>query len=624
MKPKTVFRLFLVLLTVFHLQVNAQVTIGNLSDPQGGALLDLKENDNVGSDNSSKGVLFPKVRLVDASSLVPLFLSPTDAQKMSSVGMVVYNVNASANGLDVGLYVWDGTQWIPTMNNNVNSGTADFTIQWASAQVNGALAKGRPLTAENTITVPVIVTKKGTYSIIARSDPNNGYYYSGTGEFLNPGTYTVTLTGMGTPQQSTNDDRKGVNDKLIININGVVVSPTPAGVPTLFVAGSTLDYSYTCSSITTAGASLEQNQSSEGVFIMIRLSMPASAIGGQYSITTNIVDGVQFSDAGTLTGDGQTVILMSNGGTPKQMGTHSFTLASNSSAVTLPTCPIDIPVVGQTISVKIVANVGASDSYDLINHGIGRLLANPELFGPASTFCPINKLSVSATSDFPTASADGSGAKFEENFDILIVSYNVYPLNITQMNAMNSFLNAGGVIIYCEGDRSNVPKNLGVTDLLLTRYATYVTNISTTSIQTGGTIALVDDPTNPIVKGKFANLCGYKVGLDDGGNRSFNLPNSSTAVGPNQLFQVIARDGTKNNYPVIFRALNAKLIVIGDAAFLAGGYSAFVDKASNTLPLKISPTDMPIPKTYSSYKDGAYNSALFVNMMIWAINELTK
>jgi hypothetical protein len=612
MKPKTVFKLFLVTLIVVNIfYANAQVTIGNLSNPQAGALLDLKESDNVGlsQPNSSKGVLFPKVSLQNATSLQPLFTTTAEPQKTTSVGMIVYNVNASAVGLETGLYVWDGAKWIPIMN---NSGAAGLVFQWNQVQVNGFLAKGRMLSfLDNTITIPVTVNRAGVYSIVAYSDPENNYYFSASGEFFSTGIFTVTLNGMGMPRESTRD-RNMVRDKLIFYVNGVLVSPSPAGLPTLFVADNTLDYTYSCNSIDISNANLRQNESSEEAFIVLRLDVPASAMGSHYVIETNEVDGVKFSDEGTLWTNRQTVVLMSNGGIPRNTGIHNFYIFSNSSAVTQPTCPVEIPVVGRSIKVQIFATTdnkaGSKESYDLYYHGVGQMLGNPKLFGPdPSAYCQVDNISVASSNTFPA----NNGTRFSNSFDILIIGYNCSPTS-TQLNVLNTFLNEGGVIFYCEGQLSSNPSM--VVELLNRRYNT--SGFSAALIgTTGGTFPL--QTGNPIVNGGYTDLTGKRIGFDNGGDRYFTIPSEQSSN-----IQVLARD-SKNN-PIIFRTLNARLIVVGDAGFLAGGDASCVDSFTSTYPLKTNNVAMPVPKTKGTYSLGAYNAHFFVNAMIWAIKERLK
>jgi hypothetical protein len=110
-------RLFFVSLFIFlALYLPAQVTIGSLIDPNKGALLDLKENTNLGT-NAERGLLLPRVGLTDINHLYPMYkpvdTDYTDEQKAAHIGLLVYNLtDEPAKGLCPGLYVWEGKKWI--------------------------------------------------------------------------------------------------------------------------------------------------------------------------------------------------------------------------------------------------------------------------------------------------------------------------------------------------------------------------------------------------------------------------------------------------------------------------------------------------------------------------------
>jgi hypothetical protein len=98
--------------------VGAQVTIGSGSPPAKGALLDLKQYDNpYGGITTTKGIIFPRVKLAGPNSLFPL-LKATDAddptEKKIHKGTIVYNVGAY---LPEGLYCWDGDKWVKLLGN---------------------------------------------------------------------------------------------------------------------------------------------------------------------------------------------------------------------------------------------------------------------------------------------------------------------------------------------------------------------------------------------------------------------------------------------------------------------------------------------------------------------------
>jgi len=112
-------RLYLCILPfLFSINAVSQVTIGSGIAPAKGALLDLKQNDQ--KNNSTKGVLFPRVLLSSEHELYPMFgENGTETQEYSSnknklkeehKGLIVYNLSEE-NDFNEGLYIWDGTLW---------------------------------------------------------------------------------------------------------------------------------------------------------------------------------------------------------------------------------------------------------------------------------------------------------------------------------------------------------------------------------------------------------------------------------------------------------------------------------------------------------------------------------
>lgn len=89
----TISKFVIALFTISTLHMQAQVTIGLTEAPIEGALLQLKNIDNVtdGSANATKGLLPPRVSLKSPSSLYPLELLDSSTAKQSLVGAMLYN-----------------------------------------------------------------------------------------------------------------------------------------------------------------------------------------------------------------------------------------------------------------------------------------------------------------------------------------------------------------------------------------------------------------------------------------------------------------------------------------------------------------------------------------------------
>ncbi|MFV0471115.1 MAG: hypothetical protein ACK5L7_03640 [Paludibacteraceae bacterium] len=98
---KIFFLLTLFLSISFSEILQAQVTIGSNVEPDGNAILDLKNNAN--PETSTKGLLLPRMELESTALATPL----TAHVK----GMVVYNTK-TANNVTPGYYYNDGTKWV--------------------------------------------------------------------------------------------------------------------------------------------------------------------------------------------------------------------------------------------------------------------------------------------------------------------------------------------------------------------------------------------------------------------------------------------------------------------------------------------------------------------------------
>jgi uncharacterized protein (TIGR02145 family) len=98
---KTAILLALTFIMMSAASVNAQVTIGSMDDPHGGAVLDLSK-----ASGNSIGFLLPRVSLENANTW------QIGGDKAQGIGMVVYNTNNDVAGGDgSGIYTWNGYAW---------------------------------------------------------------------------------------------------------------------------------------------------------------------------------------------------------------------------------------------------------------------------------------------------------------------------------------------------------------------------------------------------------------------------------------------------------------------------------------------------------------------------------
>lgn len=119
----TICKTYLILFVSLSLcsLIRAQVTIGSSLAPVSGAILQLKETDDIGA-NATKGLMLPRISLEYQDVLTV----DEDIKKDESIGMWVYNVNTFCSVdnrvLGSGVYIWDGSLWQPlSSSTSVNS-----------------------------------------------------------------------------------------------------------------------------------------------------------------------------------------------------------------------------------------------------------------------------------------------------------------------------------------------------------------------------------------------------------------------------------------------------------------------------------------------------------------------
>ena len=109
---KKVLFLLLFLVVLGAININGQVRIGGDEAPNAAAVLDLNVDDDATPTGNKGALALPRVNLDDNTAQ----LNGTDP----IAGMLVYNTNADmTDGDGVGVYYWDGSQWVnPAASND--------------------------------------------------------------------------------------------------------------------------------------------------------------------------------------------------------------------------------------------------------------------------------------------------------------------------------------------------------------------------------------------------------------------------------------------------------------------------------------------------------------------------
>ena len=296
--------------------LSSQVTIGMGEKPVNGALLQLKtitDAASAGEENASQGLGVPRVALVNKDQLQPMY-SETDAenlteqQKLAHKGLVVYNVK-EVEGINPGLNIWDGEQWIAVSE---TQSKAEVTFDCSKVRLYGRYFRRSPLTADNYLIMPIQVTKKGDYRIIAST--SNGYYFQAQGVFDTTGSYEIKLEPMGTPAEAT-------TDKVTFTNNGEPLNSACNFSITVGIA--TLTYRINnCEDITVFG---DYQTRSEMNPYYNYVEIPAEVlIEGTTTWETLIVNGIKFVVNQVIDAPGETVLVAKAQGIPKQSGKFVF------------------------------------------------------------------------------------------------------------------------------------------------------------------------------------------------------------------------------------------------------------------------------------------------------------
>jgi len=159
------FRFYLYVLLLFSSNIIAQVTIGSGIAPNKGAILDLKQNDQ--DNNSTKGILFPRVVLSDSKELYPMFGNEENEDpeytedkngpnriKIEHKGLIVYNLS-DKNNFNEGLHIWNGTEWRSFMDRYVSPPFIEDLLCEQAKLVPGKFEEGKPYEG-GILTIPYI------------------------------------------------------------------------------------------------------------------------------------------------------------------------------------------------------------------------------------------------------------------------------------------------------------------------------------------------------------------------------------------------------------------------------------------------------------------------------------
>jgi hypothetical protein len=182
--------------------------------------------------------------------------------------------------------------------------------------IYGEYFAGRQFTSSNTIQINVNVTVAGPWSIT--TDTLNGVYFSASGTFTHTGNQSVILNGNGRPDQPR-------------NFHFSILAVGSSCTFTLPVINSGALATYVIES--GSGTATPCNFMPQGDYTSHSTLGPANSVSirvyvtnpGNFTIATNMVNGIQFYYTGAFTMTGSQDVFLAGSGTPLTAGTYTFT-----------------------------------------------------------------------------------------------------------------------------------------------------------------------------------------------------------------------------------------------------------------------------------------------------------
>lgn len=588
-------KLYSVLLLLFSCCIFAQTGI-NTYDVNPNAAL------HIDAPLANKGLLIPRLTTQDRDKI--------KVDNTNENGLTIYNV-------DEGCFnYWSITEkkWKSVCG---QLGKAKFEILNCGSDVKafGLYKSKESVNLNHYITVKVNVTKKGTYHIVGITDDgkDNGYYFSGSGEFLSLGTYTLKIPAMGQP-------RVAQKDKLTVLLNGEKTNgngPACSFEITVEDSDKKPAFRMDCTNTKVNGVYLLNTPLAQGNFISVKIKYGAEAIGSTYIIETDELDGIKFKGQGKVTSPSleQDIILYGEG-SPYTTDTKRVIIRSNSS-ITTGVCYANVRI---AIPKKKILSIGNSkNGYGYNFSGTAasnKLIREPLNYGTDQS----SVISFEGWGEIKDGSGNPSTADLRTwllgnaPYDIVILGYSWGP-NEEQANIMMEYLVRGGVVLAFSENK------IGMTNLLR-----LVTSNNSLSVKNGmglGSLYVYSAVDDTVLNGPFGNVRGKMWGEDASAtSMALDMDTSGVYVYSDSFDMATEKSPAIGNGVTAFRHRVYNLIWVGD-----GGFNSNDGGTSNTIcPFKLDSKNFPIEKPgYGNIgvakRQAVINSIFTANAIGWALNQ---
>lgn len=591
-------KIYSILLLLFSCCIYAQIGINTPN-------VNLNAAFQIDAPNNDKGVLIPRLTTKERDRI--------QVDNTKETGLTIYNVDE------------DCFNYWSVVENRWKSicgdlGKAKFEIINCEEDIKvfGLYKSKESVNQNHYVTVKVNVTKKGTYHIVGMTEYNNdnGYYFSGSGEFLSLGTYTLKLPAMGQP-------RVAQKDKFTVLLNGEKVNgngPACTFENTVEDSDKKPAFRMDCSGTKVYGVYLLNQPLTISNYISVKIKYGAEAIGSTYVIESDEIDGIKFKGQGKVTNTSlEQEIKLYGEGSPYTTELKRVIIRSNSS-ITTGICYANVRI---AIPKKKIVSIGTSKNGYGYNFS-GTAASNKLIREPLNYGTNQNSVisfegwdEIKDGTNNPSTSDLRTWLLGSNPYDIVVLGYSWGP-NVEQANILMDYLLKGGVVLAFS------ESNIGMTNLL--RLVTANNSLNVKNGSGAGSLYVYSAVDDSVLNGPFGDVRGQMWGEDASATSvALAMDTSGVYVYSDSFDMATNKASNVGNGVTAFRHRVYNLIWVGD-----GGFNSNHSGTSNTIcPFKLNANNFPIMKsnygnTTTASRKSVYNSIFTANAIGWALNQAEK
>lgn len=442
------------LMSVFG-QINEPVVIGGAQRGDPNATLEIL------SKNGTKGFMPPRLTQAQINALQPSLAAANN-------GLTVYNTDEKC------LQSWKGDSW--TECNPVL--IAKFTFDCTNAIAAGNYYKDTPVTNNEYLELPVIVTKAGSYTFIAETQNGVRFFLSSIISVASPATQIIRIPAFGTPAATGNFTYN------LLDQSGGAVCTFP-----VTVTENNAEFNINCSESEVIGEFNEGKAVSIKDQIILKVNVTKA---GNYTFKTALKNGISFFASGFFMYPGEQIVVLRPTGTPTWSapeGIISFDILNK-----------DNVSYGCTINVSVTSN---STAFDVVNCSTNVIVEGDYSIGKQTTSLNYIELKLNVTKPGPYSieTEDKNGLSFRSSGTFAAVGLQTIQIpasgapDIVGTVVFNQFKELVSGVLLCPSISVNVQDVLGCFDTVPSvsgnQIGTWTANVPLTGAQYSVTLTAI-------------------------------------------------------------------------------------------------------------------------------------